>query len=55
MLNDLIIHGLNMEALNALIWASAVLAKLAVVSLVVGAVLWALLFIGTVTGLVVTE
>ena len=47
---EILFVDLNMKALNALIWASAVLAKLGIVALTVGAVLWAIVLILAVVG-----
>ena len=41
---ELVIQGLNMTALNALIHASAVLAKMGVAAAVVGGILWLIVF-----------
>lgn len=37
---DVLFIDLNMKALNSLIWASAVLAKMGIVTTVVGGFLW---------------
>lgn len=47
---DILFVDLNMKALNALIWASAVLAKLGIAALIVGGILWAILLILAVVG-----
>ena len=47
---EILFVDLNMKALNSLIWASAVLAKLGIVALIVGGILWAIVLILAVVG-----
>ena len=49
------ILGLNMTALNSLIRASAILAKLTVCAVLASVLIWVFLFIGAKAGLVVFE
>ena len=49
------ILGLNMTALNSLIWAGAVLAKMSVFFMVIAGLFWLIVFLLSNSGFVVVE